>query len=110
MPWMPIAYHGRSSSIVTSGTPFKRPWGLFKPSPTEKPILGASRKLDYELELAFFVSKKTKLGERIPIAEARDGIFGCVLMNDWSARDIQGLEIRPLVSNRITMRRGIPVV
>lgn len=85
MPYMPIGYHGRASSVVPSGVPFKRPLGQFRPSPGAEPIFGPSRKLDYEVEMAFFVSRSTQLGETVKIAEAEDAIFGAVLMNGRSA-------------------------
>eukprot|EP01035_Chromulina_nebulosa_P019947 gene19947-25913_t len=96
----PIGYHGRSSSIVVSGTPFHRPSGQLQADPNDK-SLGAhhlpSNKLDFELELAFFIGgPENKLGEPISISEAENRIFGVVLMNDWSARDIQSWEYVPL--------------
>jgi fumarylacetoacetase len=93
---MPIAYNGRASSVVVSGTPIRRPKGQLKPPDTERPVFGASRKLDFELETAFIVGEGNVLGEPIPIAEAEGHIFGLVLMNDWSARDIQQWEYVPL--------------
>jgi fumarylacetoacetase len=93
---MPIAYNGRASSVVVSGTPIRRPKGQLTPPDTERPIFGASRKLDFELETAFIVGEGNALGEPIPIAEAERHIFGLVLMNDWSARDIQQWEYVPL--------------
>ena len=94
--WLPIAYHGRASSIVPSGTDVRRPHGQIKPPEAEAPIFSASRALDFELETAFLIGPPNELGEPIPIAQARDHIFGLVLMNDWSARDIQTWEYQPL--------------
>lgn len=93
---LPIGYHGRASSIVVSGTDVARPSGQRSPGKGQPPVFGPSVKLDFELEMAFFVGTGNKLGERIPIQQTRDHIFGMVLMNDWSARDIQGWEYAPL--------------
>ena len=93
---MPVAYHGRASSIVVSGTPITRPHGQLKPSETEPPIFGASRLLDFELEMAFITHPGKSLGNPISTEEANDYIFGLVLFNDWSARDIQKWEYIPL--------------
>ncbi|KAI5290627.1 hypothetical protein KEM54_000973 [Ascosphaera aggregata] len=96
---LPVAYHGRASSVVVSGTPIRRPLGqsLKDPTATPKiPSFGPSAKLDMELELAAFVCKGNKLGEPIHLNEADDHLFGVVLMNDWSARDFQMWEIVPL--------------
>ena len=94
--WLPIAYHGRASSIVPSGAEVRRPHGQIKPPDSETPIFSASRALDFELETAFFVGPPNELGEPVPIAQAAEHIFGLVLMNDWSARDIQTWEYQPL--------------
>jgi fumarylacetoacetase len=94
--WLPIAYHGRASSIVPSGAEVHRPHGQIKPPDAEKPIFSATRALDFELETAFFIGPPNDLGTPVPIAEAIDHIFGLVLMNDWSARDIQTWEYQPL--------------
>ena len=94
--WMPIAYHGRASSIVVSGAEVRRPHGQIKPPDAAAPIFSATRALDFELETAFFIGPPNDLGTAVPIAEARDHIFGLVLMNDWSARDIQTWEYQPL--------------
>jgi fumarylacetoacetase len=94
--WLPIAYHGRASSIVPSGADVRRPHGQIKPPDADAPVFSASRALDFELEAAFFVGPANKLGEPVPIADATDHIFGLVLMNDWSARDIQTWEYQPL--------------
>ncbi len=93
---MPVGYHGRPSSIVVSGTPIHRPKGQLKPVETEPPIFSPSRKLDFELEVAFLTCTETKLGQSISTKEAEDHIFGFVLFNDWSARDIQQWEYVPL--------------
>ncbi len=94
--WLPVAYHGRASSIVVSGSDVRRPKGQIKPSNKETPIFGPSRALDYELETAFLIGPGNALGEPVPIDRAVDHIFGIVLMNDWSARDIQTWEYQPL--------------
>jgi fumarylacetoacetase len=94
--WLPVAYHGRASSIVASGAEVRRPRGQTKPPDAATPIFGPSRSLDYELEMAFFIGPPNSLGEPIPIDRAVDHIFGFVLMNDWSARDIQAWEYQPL--------------
>ncbi len=93
---MPVAYHGRASSIVVSGTPVKRPHGQLKPADDQPPVYGPSRLLDFELEMAFITHPGKKLGESISTAEAEDYIFGMVIFNDWSARDIQKWEYIPL--------------
>lgn len=92
---LPVGYHGRASSVVVSGTPVKRPSGQKKP-PTGNPVFGACERLDIELETAFFVGPGNKLGEPIPIDKADEHMFGMVLLNDWSARDIQKWEYVPL--------------
>ncbi|MCF6349105.1 MAG: fumarylacetoacetase [Flavobacteriaceae bacterium] len=93
---IPIGYHGRSSSIVPSGTPIRRPLGQTKPPHLDSPIFGASKLLDFELEMAFITTDVNKLGQTISIDDANEYIFGLVLFNDWSARDIQGWEYVPL--------------
>ncbi|RMG43215.1 MAG: fumarylacetoacetase, partial [Acidobacteria bacterium] len=93
---LPVAYHGRASSIVVSGTPVRRPRGQTLPPGAESPVFGPSRMVDYELELGFFVGPGNALGEPIPIERAAEHIFGFVLVNDWSARDIQKWEYQPL--------------
>ncbi|GAB3999359.1 fumarylacetoacetase [Spirosoma daeguense] len=92
---MPVAYHGRSSSIVVSGTPIRRPNGQFLGSNNE-PIFGPSKALDFELEIGLIIGKSNPLGEPISVDEAEDYIFGVTLFNDWSARDIQRWEYQPL--------------
>ena len=93
---LPVGYHGRASSIVLSGIDITRPCGQIKPADSDKPIFSASKQLDFELEMAFVVNKNTDLGERISIAETEDAIFGMMIFNDWSARDIQSWEYVPL--------------
>ncbi|KAK6030405.1 fumarylacetoacetase [Ostertagia ostertagi] len=95
--WLPVGYHGRASSVIPSGTPVRRPRGQVKPEGAAEPTYGPSRLLDFELEMAFFVGgPATELGQPIPIEDAEEHIFGVVLMNDWSARDIQAWEYVPL--------------
>ncbi|KAK6706748.1 hypothetical protein SNK04_007767 [Fusarium graminearum] len=94
---LPVAYHGRASSVVVSGTPLQRPWGQVLPNPqSQDPVFKPCARLDIELELGMFVSKGNKLGTSISVDDAEDYIFGYVLMNDWSARDIQQWEYVPL--------------
>ncbi len=92
--WMPIAYHGRASSIVLSGTPVHRPCGQILENGA--PVFAPSRMLDYELELGAFLGPGNAMGQPIPIANAEDHLFGVCLLNDWSARDIQSWEYQPL--------------
>ncbi len=94
--WVPIGYHGRASSIVVSGTPVARPSGQTMPPGVESPVFGPSKRLDYEVELGFVIGPGNKLGTPVPIARALDHVFGVVLFNDWSARDIQTWEYQPL--------------
>lgn len=93
---MPVAYHGRSSSIEVSGTPVRRPWGQLLPAGEETPTVGPSKLLDMEVEMAFLVGKENALGQPVPVKEAEEHIFGMLLFNDWSARDIQKWEYVPL--------------
>ncbi len=93
---IPIGYHGRSSSIVPSGTSIRRPVGQTKPGEDGKPGFGPSKLLDFELEMAFITTAANDLGKPLAIAEAEENIFGLVLFNDWSARDIQAWEYVPL--------------
>ncbi|KAK8145957.1 hypothetical protein G3M48_003780 [Beauveria asiatica] len=96
---IPVGYHGRSSSIVVSGTPIQRPRGQILTNPTapvKEPITSACKRLDYELELGCFISRSTKMGDAVDVNEADEYIFGYVLLNDWSARDIQAWEYVPL--------------
>jgi fumarylacetoacetase len=94
--WLPIAYHGRTSSIVISGTPIRRPAGQQAARGAVEPAFGPSRRLDYELELAAYVGTPNAMGTPIPVALAEDHAFGFCLLNDWSARDIQAWEYQPL--------------
>jgi len=94
--WLPVAYHGRASSIVVSGTEVRRPHGQTKPADASAPVFGPSKSLDFELETAFFIGPGNLLGQPVSIDQAEDHIFGIVLMNDWSARDIQTWEYQPL--------------
>ena len=93
---LPVGYHGRSSSVIPSGIPIHRPMGQTMPAGVEKPVFGPSRLVDFELEMAFITTDANQLGEPIPVEEAEDYIFGMVLFNDWSARDIQKWEYVPL--------------
>lgn len=93
---LPVGYHGRSSSIVVSGTPFHRPKGQTKAPDADSPSFGPSKFLDFELEMAFVTGKETQLGESVPVNQADEYIFGLALFNDWSARDIQRWEYVPL--------------
>jgi fumarylacetoacetase len=94
--YVPIGYHGRASSIVISGTDVRRPQGQTKPASATEPTFGASRSLDYELEVGIFVGPGNSLGNPIAIDQAEQHIFGLCLLNDWSARDIQSWEYQPL--------------
>ncbi len=95
--WVPIGYHGRSSSIVLSGTPLHRPLGQLKPAdPALPPVLGATRRLDIELELGALIAGRNELGTPVSIEKAEGRLFGLVILNDWSARDIQPWEYQPL--------------
>ncbi len=93
---IPVGYHGRASSIVVSGTNIHRPMGQVKTNEMAVPVFKASGNLDFELEMGFVVGKSTELGERVSTKEAAEHIFGLVLFNDWSARDIQKWEYVPL--------------
>lgn len=93
---LPVGYDGRASSIVVSGTPFRRPLGQIKPADSESPIYTESQQLDVELEVAFIVGTPNKLGESIPIDKTVEHVFGVTLLADWSARDIQKWEYIPL--------------
>ncbi|XP_075549421.1 fumarylacetoacetate hydrolase [Dermacentor variabilis] len=94
--YLPVGYHGRASSVVVSGTPIRRPNGQTKPDDTKPPVFGPCRLMDFELEMAFFVGPANKLGDPVPVQQAHEHIFGMVLMNDWSARDLQKWEYVPL--------------
>lgn len=93
---IPVGYHGRSSSIVQSGIPIRRPNGQTLPPGADKPVFGPSKRVDFELEMAFITTDANSLGHPVPIDEAENHIFGLVLFNDWSARDIQTWEYVPL--------------
>jgi len=94
--WVPIGYHGRGSSIVVSGTGVRRPKGQLKPPDAPAPTYGATRRLDYEVELGFIAGAGNSLGQPIGVHDALEHVFGAVLLNDWSARDIQAWEYQPL--------------
>lgn len=93
---LPVGYHGRASSVVVSGTPIRRPKGQLMPDGADSPVFGETKLLDFELEMAFVVGKSNELGSPIRIEDAEDYIYGMVLFNDWSARDIQKWEYVPL--------------
>lgn len=93
---LPVGYHGRASSIVVDGTPIRRPNGQTRPDDAEPPVFGPSRQLDFELEVGFLIGRGNALGQPIPVERALDHVFGLVLVNDWSARDIQRWEYVPL--------------
>src|SRR5437762_2965657 len=90
--WLPVAYHGRASSVVVGGTDVRRPSGQTKAPDAATPMFGPSKSFDYELEMAFLIGPGNSLGEQVPIDRAAEHIFGLVLMKDWSARDIQPWE------------------
>jgi fumarylacetoacetase len=94
--WLPVAYHGRASSIVVSGTAIRRPWGQIADNPAGPPEFAPTRRLDYEVELGAFLGPGNSMGEPIPVEAAASHIFGVCLLNDWSARDIQAWEYQPL--------------
>jgi fumarylacetoacetase len=104
--WVPVGYHGRGSSVVVSGAPVRRPHGQRQPAATSdhagataggpKPVFGPCQNLDYELELGAFIGPGNPRGEHVPIADAAAQLFGVVLLNDWSARDLQTWEYQPL--------------
>jgi fumarylacetoacetase len=93
---IPIAYHGRSSSIIVSGKDVIRPKGQTRPNPDNPPVFGPCKQLDFELEMGFFIGTGNEPGESISVEKAEDHIFGLALVNDWSARDIQAWEYQPL--------------
>jgi len=94
--WIPIGYHGRASSIVVDGTPIRRPRGQTRAPDAEAPSVGPSRSLDHELELGLVIGGANALGEVVPASAAHERLFGVVLLNDWSARDLQAWEYQPL--------------
>ena len=93
---LPVGYHGRAGTIVVSGTPIRRPYGQSKPPDADAPAFGPSRRLDIELELGFVIGTPSSLGGSVPVGRALEHVFGVVLVNDWSARDIQAWEYQPL--------------
>ncbi len=93
---LPVGYHGRASSIVVSGTDIRRPKGQMIPPDSDQPVFGPCKLLDFELEMGFVIGKPTQMGESVSTADAEDYIFGLILFNDWSARDIQKWEYVPL--------------
>jgi len=93
---MPIGYNGRASTVVVSGTKVRRPRGQLKPQNAEHPVFGPSKRLDFELEMGVVVGQASSMGEMLTEAQAQEMIFGFVLLNDWSARDIQQWEYIPL--------------
>lgn len=94
--WVPIGYHGRSSSIEVSGSDFKRPKGQLKAPDADTPVVAPCKRLDYEMELGIYIGKGNDLGDPVSIDDAEDHVFGICLFNDWSARDVQGWEYQPL--------------
>jgi fumarylacetoacetase len=97
--WLPVAYHGRAGSVVVTGTDVVRPCGQRKAPDEDAPMFGPTRRLDFELELGFVVGVPTDLGDAVPVEAFADHVFGVVLVNDWSARDIQAWEYVPLGPN-----------
>jgi len=97
--WLPVGYHGRAGSVVVSGTDVVRPQGQMKAPGEDAPTFGPSRRLDFELELGFVVGVGSQLGETVPVGNFAEHVFGVVLVNDWSARDIQAWEYVPLGPN-----------
>jgi fumarylacetoacetase len=93
---LPVGYHGRAGTVVVSGTPVRRPQGQTLPPGADAPTFGPSARLDFELELGFVVGTASRHGEPVPAGAFRDHVFGVVLVNDWSARDIQAWEYAPL--------------
>jgi fumarylacetoacetase len=94
--WLPIGYHGRAGTVVVSGTDIRRPHGQRKAAQDDDPTFGPTRRLDVELELGFVIGKPSRLGEPVSVERALEHVFGVVLVNDWSARDIQAWEYVPL--------------
>jgi fumarylacetoacetase len=93
---LPVGYHGRAGTVVVSGTAVRRPWGQAKPRDADVPVFRPSQRLDVELELGFVVGAASELGEPVPASRFGDHVFGVVLVNDWSARDVQAWEYQPL--------------
>ena len=94
--WLPVGYHGRSSSIGVSGQHFPRPVGQLKPPDSDVPVVAPCRRLDYELEVGIFIGRGNAAGDAVSVDSAEDHVFGLCLLNDWSARDIQTWEYQPL--------------
>ena len=94
--WVPIGYHGRSSSIIPSGTSVRRPRGQLRDDANAPPVVGPTKRLDYEMEVGVFVGPGNALGTPVPLGDAERHLFGLCLVNDWSARDIQSWEYQPL--------------
>ena len=94
--WVPIGYHGRASTLVPSGTPFRRPRSQVMPAGATAPVLQATARLDFELELGVVIGQGNPMGEPVTMAHAEDAVFGLTLFNDWSARDVQAWEYQPL--------------
>ncbi len=94
--WVPIGYHGRSSTIIPSGQPFVRPRAQVKAPDAEAPVLAPTARLDFELELGIVIGQGNPIGEPVPMDRAEDHVFGITLFNDWSARDVQAWEYQPL--------------
>lgn len=94
--WLPVGYNGRASSVLPSGSPILRPKGQTLAKGADRPEFGPTKELDFELEMGFFVGTPTKMGEAVPLEKAEDHMIGLVLVNDWSARDIQRWEYQPL--------------
>ncbi|MCB1638544.1 MAG: fumarylacetoacetate hydrolase family protein, partial [Thiothrix sp.] len=93
--WVPIGYHGRSSSLNISGSDFKRPQGQIKLPDAEQPVFGPCKRLDYELEVGIFIGTGNAQGQPVPMEQAEAHVFGLCILNDWSARDIQAWEYQP---------------
>jgi fumarylacetoacetase len=94
--WVPIGYHGRSSSIGVSGQQFRRPVGQTMPPTATSPVFGPAKRIDYELEVGIFIGQGNALGDAIAMSQAEEHVFGLCLFNDWSARDLQAWEYQPL--------------
>ncbi len=94
--WVPIGYHGRASTIVVSGQPFRRPQGQLMAPDAAQPVLAPTKRLDFELELGVFIGKGNAVGQPIAMSDAESHVFGLTLFNDWSARDVQAWEYQPL--------------
>lgn len=93
---LPVAYHGRASSVIVSGTDIHRPYGQTRPDADAPPVFGPTKQMDFELEIGYFIGPGNNLGEPVSVNSAIDHLFGMVLVNDWSARDIQAWEYQPL--------------